>query len=153
MSSTESKYNEDYREIFQGSQIRELRIWKGDMRSLLGMVSDDGHLLIGDEPRKTNFQELRETSTSMRSTSCWRVLRKKIQVEGWPGTKGLWEKLQRWDSSKADERALQCDMCFSEEIGDFCKLLQYWLQRKGVKIWGSYFGVCNPIIEVEVNVL
>ena len=44
---------------------RELRIWKGNMRSLTGTVSDDGHLLIGDEPRKKNFQELRETSTLM----------------------------------------------------------------------------------------
>ena len=47
---------------------RELRIWKGDMRILTGTVSDGGHLQIGDEPRKKNFQELRETSTSMPST-------------------------------------------------------------------------------------
>ena len=50
-------------------KTRELRIWKGDMRSLVGRVSDDGHLLIGDEPRKKNFQELQETSTSMPSES------------------------------------------------------------------------------------
>ena len=48
---------------------RELRIWKGDMRILTGTVSDDGHLLIGDEPRKKNFQELGETSISMPSKS------------------------------------------------------------------------------------
>ena len=47
---------------------RELRIWKGDMRSLTGTVSDDRHLLIGDEPRKKKIQELRETSISMPST-------------------------------------------------------------------------------------
>ena len=49
---------------FNEVKTRELRIWKGDMRSLIGMVSDDGHLLIGDEPRKKIFQELRETSAS-----------------------------------------------------------------------------------------
>ena len=54
---------------FKEVKIRELRIWKGDMRSLIGSISDDGHLLIGDEPRKKNFQELQETSTSMPSTS------------------------------------------------------------------------------------
>ena len=48
---------------------RELWIWKGDMRSLTGTVSDDGHLLMGDESRKKNFQELQETSTSMPSKS------------------------------------------------------------------------------------
>ena len=54
---------------FKEVKIRELRIWKGNMRSLVGRVSDDGHLLIGDEPRKKNFQELREMSTSMPITS------------------------------------------------------------------------------------
>ena len=34
---------------------REFRIWNGDIRSLTGKVSDDGHLLIGEEPRKKNF--------------------------------------------------------------------------------------------------
>ena len=53
-----------YKEV----KIKELRIWKGDMRSCQGTMSDDGHLLNGDEPRKKNFQELRETSTSMPST-------------------------------------------------------------------------------------
>ena len=42
-------------------KVRELRIWKGDTRRLTGTVSDGGHLLIGDESRKRNFQELRET--------------------------------------------------------------------------------------------
>ena len=50
---------------FKEVKIKELRIWKGDMRSCQGTVSDDGHLLNGEEPRKKNFQELRETSTSM----------------------------------------------------------------------------------------
>ena len=54
---------------FKEVKIKELRIWKGDMRSCQGTMSDDGHLLIGEEPRKKNFQELRETSTSMPSTS------------------------------------------------------------------------------------
>ena len=46
---------------------RELLFWKDDMRSPTGTLLDDGHLLIGDEPRKKNFQELRETKTSMPS--------------------------------------------------------------------------------------
>ena len=64
---------------FKEVKTRELRIWKGDIRSLIGSISDDGHLLIGDEPRKKNFQELRETSTSMLRTTSQRVSRKKIQ--------------------------------------------------------------------------
>ena len=66
---------------FKEVKTRELRIWKGDMKSLVGRVSDDGHLLIGDEPRKKNFQELREMSTSC-PIQVQRVSRKKIQVEG-----------------------------------------------------------------------
>ena len=54
-----------YKEV----KIKELRIWKGDMRSCQGTMSDDGHLLSGDEPRKKNVQELRETSTSTPSKS------------------------------------------------------------------------------------
>ena len=54
---------------FKEVKIKELRIWKGDMRSCQGTVSDDGHLLSGEEPRKKNFQELQETSTSMPSES------------------------------------------------------------------------------------
>ena len=72
---------------FKEVKIKELRIWKGDMRSCQGTVSDDGHLLIGDEPRKKNFHELRETSTSMPITST-KSLRKKIQVEGLTWTEG-----------------------------------------------------------------
>ena len=54
---------------FKEVKIKELRIWKGDMRSCQGTVSDDGHLLIGEEPRKKNFQELQETEYLMQSTS------------------------------------------------------------------------------------
>ena len=35
---------------------RELRIWKGDMRSLIGRVSDDGHLLIDDDQERKKFK-------------------------------------------------------------------------------------------------
>merc|ERR1712176_959876 len=64
---TDDKQDKVTTSYFKEVKTRELRIWKGDMRSMVGRVSDDGHLLIGDEPRKTIFQELRETSTSMRS--------------------------------------------------------------------------------------
>ena len=50
---------------FKEVKIKELRIWKGDMRSCQGTVSDDRNLLSGEEPRKKNFQELRETFTSV----------------------------------------------------------------------------------------
>ena len=68
--STDDKQDKVTTSYFKEVKTRELRIWKGDMKSLVGRVSDDGHLLIGDEPRETNFQELRETSTSIRNTSC-----------------------------------------------------------------------------------
>ena len=67
--NTDDRQDKVIASYFNEVKTRELRIWKGDMRSLIGRVSDDGHLLIGDEPRKKNFQELRETSTSMPITS------------------------------------------------------------------------------------
>ena len=48
---------------------RELRIWKGNMRSLTGTVSDDGHLMTGDEPRRSNFKELQEFKHLVQTTS------------------------------------------------------------------------------------
>ena len=46
---------------FKEVKIKELQIWKGDVRSLAGsMVLDDKHLLSGDEPRKSH-QELQVT--------------------------------------------------------------------------------------------
>ena len=45
---------------FKEVKIRELQIWKGGKRRGTGTMSDDGHLLIDDESRKKNFQELRE---------------------------------------------------------------------------------------------
>ena len=40
---------------FKEVKIKELWIWKGNMRSLTGMVSHDGHLLSGNKPRKNIF--------------------------------------------------------------------------------------------------
>ena len=42
------------------------------MRSCQDMMSDDGHLLTGEEPRKKSFQELRETKTSMTSSKSFK---------------------------------------------------------------------------------
>ena len=52
--------NKDISSYFKEVKIKELRIWKGDMRRCQATMSDDGHLLMGDESRKKNFQELQE---------------------------------------------------------------------------------------------
>ena len=45
---------------FKEVKIKELRIWKGDKGRLTGTVSDDGHLLIGDEPKKGFFENYKK---------------------------------------------------------------------------------------------
>ena len=46
------KEDEVIASYFKEVKIKELRIWKGDMRSLAGTVSDDSYLLTGGKPRK-----------------------------------------------------------------------------------------------------
>ena len=48
MSSRESKYctTRTVASYFKEVKIRELRIWKDDVKRLAGTILDDGHLLI-----------------------------------------------------------------------------------------------------------
>ena len=66
---SEDEQEKVIKSYFKKVKIKELRIWKGDVISLAGsMVSDDGHLLIGDdESRKKNFQEQRERRFKLKS--------------------------------------------------------------------------------------
>ena len=57
----DNRSNKDISSYFKEVKIKELRIWKGDMRRCQATMSDDGHLLLSEESRKKNFQELRET--------------------------------------------------------------------------------------------
>ena len=79
---------------FKEVKIKEFWILKADTKRLTSMVSDDTHLLIGEESRRRNFWELQEISTSI-EVQVWRVSRKKIQVEGLTWTEGQCKKLHK----------------------------------------------------------
>ena len=86
------------------------------------------------------------------------VISRKLELKNFETGRATWQVRTRtssesllWKEHFGETQNLQMkEHCkamrdFCTETNIFIKKRRYWLQRKGFKLWRSYFGFCNPI--------